>query len=201
MTFSAISEEVYTHPLSEGWGHHGFHFHPSLELCCPHLHTRINCTVGLSMTAEKISLCARFSVCPYARLCIRSSLCVYVYVYLHTYLCVLLSECVCMSLCVCLQAYLCTWLCLSVSIYAHMPILEPLSLLTYHLLRSSLSSAVFYSFQRFRSMATFVRYSLKCHSVMTLKTLSWNLPTLFPYASCWPTSRTCALFFEIFFHP
>lgn len=171
MTFSAISKEVYTHPHKLRLRPQGFHFRPSLELCCPHLHTRIDCTVGLSMTAEKISLCVHFSVCPYARLCIHSSLCVYVCVSLcicvrmhvsaHASLCVPVCASVCMSLCVYLRAYLCTWLCLSVSICVHMPILEPLSLLTYHLHRFSLSSAVCYSFQRFRSMATFARYSIK----------------------------------------
>lgn len=118
MTFSAISKEVYTHPHKLRLRPQGFHFHPSLELCCPHLHIRINCTVGLSMTAEKISLCVHFSVCSYARLCIHSSLCVYVCVCLHAYLCVLLS--VCLSLCICVRmhvsahASLCVPVCASV---------------------------------------------------------------------------------------
>lgn len=109
-----------------------------------------------------ISVCVSLFVfisvymCAYASLHMLLSVCLYV----HLYAC-LCSVCVCMSLSVCLQAYLCTCLCLSVSIYAHMPILEHPSLRTYHLLRFSLSSAVFYSFQRFRSTAMFVRYSLK----------------------------------------
>lgn len=165
MTFSAISKEVYSHPHKLRLRPQGFHFRPSLELCCPHLHTRINCTVGLSMTAEKISLCVRMHVSVYTPLCASMCVCLCVYVCECMSLHMLLSVClvcasVCISLCVYLRAYLCTWLCLSVSICVHMPILEPLSLLTYHLHRS-LSSAVFYSFQRFRSMATFVRYSIK----------------------------------------
>lgn len=118
-------------------------------------------------------LCVSMCVCVCMHICVCFSLCVYLCVYvcvcmslhmlLFVCLCVHLYACLCalLSECVYLRAYLCTWLCLSVSTCVHMPILEPLSLLTYHLHRFSLSSAVFYSFQRFRSMAMFVRYSIK----------------------------------------
>lgn len=200
MTFSAISEEVYTHPHKRRLRPPWFSLSPfsrALLPTSPHscqLHCRF-----INDCRKDQPVCARLCVSVCTSLYTLLSVCLCVCVSAYISVCASLWVCMYVSLCS-LQAYLCTWLCLSVSIYAHMPILEPLSLLTYHLLRS-LSSAVFYSFQRFRSMATFVRYSLKCHSVMTLKTLSWNLPTLFPYASCWPTSRTCALFLEIFFHP